>query len=279
MTSSFSMNMQLQLSLHPLSDGRFSVKGIHEGRQLPMERLVHFLYFDDEDSMFGLDFEVLEEGLVISGSELISMMEVIKRQPFIELTGTDRSDEELLQTADEISRHWNGNGIWKAVTIEEGRVTLDSDTFTEMFSGDSDAALTEQLLFSAVVDKLQILGVQPDQLPSMISYLRTYGWPSRTESDENSTIHVALRLSEPDDEIEDWMLETVIIGKNSVAHWTPSNRKKNEPIHLAVPPKWADQVPYIAEKQEKMLRLIQLEAVPDQMESFLSIPLTDAEVR
>ncbi|MFC4410643.1 DEAD/DEAH box helicase [Chungangia koreensis] len=272
------MKMQLQVSIRRLPDGRFSLNGIHQGRLLPIEQLVHLLYFYDVDSLFGLELETHEDGLVIDGSELLSMMDPMNRQPFIELIGADDSAEELLETAEEISRNWNDIGIWQAVTVQEGRLMIDSKRIAELFIGETNAPLTEQLLHNAIANKLQTLGVHPDQLSSMLGYLRTYGWPSRNESNE-SNLHVALRLSEPDEEVDEWMLETVLIGKNGVAHWTPSSRKKNAPIQLAVPPKWEEYVPFIEEKQEKMLRLIQLDAVPDHLESFLSIPLTDADVR
>lgn len=278
MTSSFSMKMNVQLSIKPLSDGRFSVAGSQDGRQLSGERLVHLLYFRDEDSLYGLELDVDEQSLTISGSELISMVDATNRQPFIELTGTDSPDEELLQTAEEISRHWNGRGIWQAVEIEDGRLEFDTKQMDAIFTSDANTALTERLLMSAVADKLRTLGVQPVQLPSMLNYLRTYGWPSRSEED-GIGLQVAIRLSEPDDDREDWMLETVIIGRNGVTHWTPSSRKKDAPIEKAVPAKWADDVEFIRDKQERMLRLIQLEAVPEELDSFLSIPLTDAEVR
>lgn len=89
-------------------------------------------------------------------------------------------------------------------------------------------------------------------------------------------VKVALRLSEPEENEENWLLETVLISPNAAKHWTPASSKLKLPILDALPKKWSAIANDIEELQNQIVDLIQLNAESAQ---FIHTQFNDQEVR
>ncbi len=136
--------------------------------------------------------------------------------------------------------------------------------------------LQKEFLTTAIYQKLANRGLQLSDVPSLIPFFKEGGWPLQPDRTVGH-LKVALRLNEPEEDSEEWLLETVILSSSSSKHWTPAVRKRHLPMNKALPDKWKNYSEEIRQTQKQMLELLMLDNVSD--ESFLHMPLSDAEVR
>ncbi|MER2029867.1 MAG: DEAD/DEAH box helicase, partial [Solibacillus sp.] len=153
---------------------------------------------------------------------------------------------------------WNDPKLWQQVTVTD-----------EGFS------FTNSLLQHAVEQKLMDAGLSKDDTLALIPFFQNGGWPIQT-SHVFDGVKVALRLSEPEENEENWLLETVLISPNAAKHWTPASSKLKLPILDALPKKWSAIANDIEELQNQIVDLIQLNAESAQ---FIHTQFNDQEVR
>ena len=151
---------------------------------------------------------------------------------------------------------------------------FEDELVVHLPNGESD--LQKEFLTTAIYQKLAKRGLQLSDVPSLIPFFKEGGWPLQQDRTVGH-LKVALRLNEPEEDSEEWLLETVILSSSSSKHWTPAVRKRHLPMNEALPDKWKNYSEEIRQTQKQMLELLMLDNVSD--ESFLHMPLSDAEVR
>ena len=265
MTSHVSPFMKnLILSFEPMTDGFTTVHAFNEeGMHLFTEQWLPFIAFLHETSFYGLHHD---EEVRFSALELVELFSPAVKHPYVHISGQSEADDATISTIQQASGYWSSPTMWDDITFEEGSLTLATDDATD------EAKL---LLTSAIQQKLYGAGLTLADIPTLLPFFRSGGWPLQSQADQ-SDVHVALRLSEPESMTDEWMLETVVRGKRSSVHWTPPFRKKQAAIADAIPDKWKSYASYIHETQANMIDLMTIEA---DAQRFLSMPLSDLEVR
>ncbi len=225
---------------------------------LPTANWIPSLFFKFEQSFYGLHTSLEERDLIISASHLLDILSPANRHPFLDFAAYDDETVNHFQTIQTTLPLWNDSKLWQQVTVTE-----------EGFSFAND------LLQHAVEQKLMDAGLSKDDTLTLIPFFQNGGWPMKT-SHVFDGVKVALRLSEPEENEENWLLETVLISPNAAKHWTPASSKLKLPILDALPKKWSAIANDIEELQNQIVDLIQLNAESAQ---FIHTQFNDQEVR
>ncbi|MCZ2257557.1 DEAD/DEAH box helicase [Sporosarcina sp. G11-34] len=268
MNGTFTLERFLHLGIDITENSSFSITAKDQNGYLvnPTE-LVSYLCFDDERSLYGLLTETDEEHAILRADQLLSIFP--ESHPYVKFVGLTGEDDEQLQTIREAANAWKVPELWNHAQSDGTGIQFDSAE-----AGISEEAAT--IISLAVRGKLSESTIRPDQLPTLLPHLRTYGWPG--DSISTIPVQVAFRLTEPELESDtEWLLETVITGERG-RHWTPAVRKVNSPAQEALPAKWKSYAPDIIKRQSEMVSfLTSIHIVSD--ESFLSVSMEDPEVR
>src|SRR5690606_5789628 len=195
-----------------------------------------------EQSFYGLHSSLEERDLIISASHLLDVLSPANRHPFLDFAAYDDETVNHFQTIQTTLPLWNDPKLWQQATVTE-----------EGFSFAND------LLQFAVEQKLMDAGLSKEDTLALIPFFQNGGWPMQT-SHVFDGVKVALRLSEPEENEENWLLETVLISPNAAKHWTPASSKLKMPILDALPKKWSAIASDIEELQKQIVDLIQLNA-------------------
>lgn len=225
---------------------------------LPTANWIPSLFFKFEQSFYGLHTSLEERDLIISASHLLDVLSPANRHPFLDFAAYDDETVNHFQTIQTTLPLWNDPKLWQQVTVTE-----------EGFS------FANSLLQHAVEQKLMDAGLSKDDTLALIPFFQNGGWPMQT-SHVFDGVKVALRLSEPEENEENWLLETVLISPNAAKHWTPASSKLKLPILDALPKKWSAIANDIEELQNQIVDLIQLNAESAQ---FIHTQFNDQEVR
>src|SRR5690606_19647043 len=118
--------------------------------------------------------------------------------------------KDFLSLVAEHSDLWNTSKLWKHVSFDESSIQLD----------DSVSAEGQPLFITAVLQKLQSVGLTIEDAQQMQSYFQNGGWPLRPLNN-GKAVHMALRLTEPETFADSWVLETVLYNPGSSSYWTP----------------------------------------------------------
>ncbi|WP_053590496.1 DEAD/DEAH box helicase [Bacillus sp. FJAT-22090] len=262
MIQPLSITKELPLKINVTENGNFRLISIGTSA----EQWVPSLYINHRQSFFGLQAQIEENALIATPVE---MMEIFsgKAHPFITFTGDNHDSNEWLRTFKEAATTWSSPDLWSQLNIDGVNIEVN-------------APLEEKgkiLIANAVKQKLFQAGLTMEDVPSLVPFFQQGGWPIKSQATHPSLM-VAIRLSEPDEFDDTWLLETVVRGKKSSVYWTPSFRKKTLPIKDALPDKWNTFSEYIAETQAKIFSLIS-SIDPSNLNIFFSSPLADEEVR
>ncbi|MEK5079265.1 DEAD/DEAH box helicase [Solibacillus sp. FSL W7-1436] len=225
---------------------------------LPTANWIPSLFFKFEQSFYGLHSSLEERDLIISASHLLDVLSPANRHPFLDFAAYDDETVNHFQTIQTTLPLWNDPKLWQQATVTE-----------EGFSFAND------LLQFAVEQKLMDAGLSKEDTLALIPFFQNGGWPMQT-SHVFDGVKVALRLSEPEENEENWLLETVLISPNATKHWTPASSKLKMPILDALPKKWSAIASDIEELQKQIVDLIQLNAESAQ---FIHTQFNDQEVR
>ncbi|MHA6259017.1 DEAD/DEAH box helicase [Sporosarcina sp. CAU 1771] len=268
MTESFTLERLLQLEINSTDNGSFSIGASdNNGLIIKPDELVSYLFFNDERMLFGLLSETNEEHVFLRADQLLSVFP--ETHPYVKFEGYSSDDIKKLTTIRNTATAWSDPALWNYVEIDEKGIAIDLDK-----AGISEDVAA--MIRLAILGKLSESSIRPDQLPGLLPHLRKYGWPGDTIS--SIPVQVAFRLTEPEmDTDTEWLLESVIIGERG-RHWTPAVRKVNAPIGEALPEKWKPHATDIVKRQSEMVSFLHSIAV-DSSESFLSISMSDPEVR
>lgn len=225
---------------------------------LPTANWIPSLFFKFEQSFYGLHTSLEERDLILSASHLLDILSPANRHPFLDFAAYDDETVNHFQTIQTTLPLWNDSKLWQQVAVTEEGLSFAND-----------------LLQHAVEQKLMEAGLSKEDTVALIPFFQNGGWPMQT-SHVFDGVKVALRLSEPEENEEHWLLETVLISPNAAKHWTPASSKLKLPILDALPKKWSAIANDIEELQNQIVDLIQLNAESAQ---FIHTQFNDQEVR
>jgi SNF2 family DNA or RNA helicase len=216
------------------------------------------LFFNYEQNFYGLTTSLDERDLILSSAELMDVLSPTFKHPFLDFEAMDTNTEQVFQAIQEALPAWSSSSLWQQANVLEDHFSFE-----------------QPLLQHAVEQKLATAGLSKEDALSLIPYFQNGGWPMQT-SHSFDGVKLSLRLSEPEEDKELWVLETVLTGPGSVKHWTPAANKRKLPIVEALPKKWITIARNIEEVQLQMLDLIQLDA---NASNFIRMEFSDTQVR
>ena len=225
---------------------------------LPTANWIPSLFFKFEQNFYGLSTSLEERDLILSAAQLLDVLSPANRHPFLDFAAYDEETVEYFKTLQATLPLWNAPTLWQQATVT-----------AEGFSFPND------LLQYAIEQKLMDAGLTKEDTLSLIPFFQNGGWPMQT-SHVFDGVKMALRLSEPEENEENWVLETVLISPSSVKHWTPASSKRKLQIEEALPKKWSTIANDIEEIQKQIIDLIQLNA---ESTHFIHTHFNDLEVR
>lgn len=225
---------------------------------LPTASWVPMLFFKFEQNFYGLHTSLEERDLIISASQLLDILSPAYRHPLLDYVAFDDETTNFFQTLRDTLPLWNDPKLWQQATVTEDGFAFEHD-----------------LLQNAVEQKLMDSGLTKEDTLALLPFFQNGGWPMQT-SHVFDGVKMALRLSEPEENEENWLLETVLISPNTAKHWTPATSKRKLPIADALPKKWANLADDIEQLQKQIMELIQLNA---ESTHFIHASFNDQEVR
>ena len=262
----------VKIKIEPLEQDVYSIMAITPtGLIQPPKSLVTKLFYKYENNFFGLKAHVGDKSVRLTTAELVELLSPSYYNPFLKLEGADENTNQYIEQLSQVAKIWDTSEFWhQAVITEEGI----------QFSGEH-----ADILQSAVKQKLTMLGIEHNAYPSLINYFQDGGWPLSTMN-VSQGVSTSIRLREPDDNSDEWVLETVLMNVKTGTVWTPTQKKLTLPITLAIPEKWASLVGHIEKTQEQLIKLLQSSNHEEAKifegltaSRFIHIPLNDSEVR
>ncbi|MEK4629904.1 DEAD/DEAH box helicase [Solibacillus sp. FSL R7-0682] len=216
------------------------------------------LFFNYEPNFYGLTTSLEERDLILSSAELMDVLSPTFKHPFLDFEAMDAGTNQAFHAIQQALPAWNSSSLWQHAHISEDHFTFE-----------------QPLLQHAVEQKLAAAGLTIEEALSLVPYFQNGGWPMQT-SHSFDGVKLSFRLSEPEEDKEHWILETVLTGAGSVKHWTPAANKRKLPIVEALPKKWFTIAHDIEQVQLQMMDLIQLDA---SASNFIRVEFSDAQVR
>lgn len=257
----------LRLKIEAVRPGYFSVMAVNDAGLIhPPANWIPTLFFNYEANFFGLQASLDERDLLMPAAELLDVLSPKYKHPFIQINAADPETEQHLAKFEQAIPYWTSEKLW-----QHAELTEDGFKFT------MDQA---ELLTEATGQKLAEAGIGPADVLTLIPFFQNGGWPLQTERTVDG-VKVSLRLSEPEETEEKWLLETVLTSPSSTKLWTPAVRKRALPLELALPEKWAHLAADIESLQHQMLELIDLTETDifPSASTFINVPMKDAHVR
>ena len=258
---------KLQLRIVSVQEGYFTLQGFTAGgATVDADSLISSLFFNYEANVYGLLSNRTDLTVEVSTSELLDIFSPRYLHPFIEWIGVDAESQVWLEKASALQTYWQEPSLWSYAAI--------ADDFSSLaFPIDGiDTALLEM----AVQQKLAQAGLVLSDLPKLLPFFLRGGWPLEQER-QAGTVTVSLRLSEPEEDSDVWLLETVLSTATTKNYWTPAMRKQSLPIVDALPAKWQMFADAIEQQQAQIVDLLSIEDIRSDI--FIRIMLEDLEVR
>ncbi|MCH7320589.1 DEAD/DEAH box helicase [Solibacillus sp. MA9] len=225
---------------------------------LPTTSWVPTLFFKFEQNLYGLNTSLEERDLLIDAADLLDVLSPRYRHPFIDFSALNSETTQLFSDLQTILPLWSDPKLWQHATLTEDGFHFE-----------------QELLQHAMEQKLANAGLSKEDSLTLIPYFLNGGWPLQGTHTFDG-VKMALRLSEPEENEENWLLETVLISPSSAKHWTPAATKRQLPINDALPKKWEPIASQIENTQQQVLELLQIDLEPSQ---FIRLTLADAAVR
>ncbi|WP_313236834.1 DEAD/DEAH box helicase [Sporosarcina ureae] len=269
MTDSNILQLSLELTLQEGQDGLFIVSAnvAGETRKIDADMLVSYLFYSDEPTMYGMLVEQRDNWLDVSIDMLLRLFSA-GSHPYVQYSGATSADQQVLTDIREAATLWKDPALFSYVEANESGLSFDLDK----------THLSEQAgryISLAMRGQLATLGVSMADFPALLPHFQQYGWP-HTETSK-LPFRVALRLTEPDVDETDWLLETILISDRG-AQWSPAAGKIAGSIENALP---AKRKPYAEDIEERQAEMVGIFRSIEWYEprQFMHVPLNDAQVR
>lgn len=228
------------------------------------ERLRNILFGSHRDSFYGLHAEEVKGKFVLSALDAI---ELFAEPPhLVSLFGEDSDSMKQMAVIREAVELWKHPDLWDSITFEPHSLVVAA----------SDQEAVTTTLETAILQKARQAAFSYDDLVSLADHFKAGGWPIK-KVQAHPEIHVALRLMEPDDMTDEWILETVVRGARSSNYWAPAVKKRVLPVEEALPPKWTHLSDVVINFQHGLIPFISV--LDEAPETFVHKPLEDQQVR
>ena len=271
-TDSLPFLNETKVKIEPLQQDFYSITSITAtGLIQPPKALVAKLFYKYESNFYGLKAQVGDKSIKVTTAEFVELLSPTYRNPFIKLVGVDDETNTIIRHFESAAKAWNEGTFWQQASLTEQGI---------QFTGEH-----AETLQTAVKQKLTMLGIEPHAYPSLVNYFKDGGWPLSTLK-VSEGVSTSIRLREPDELSEDWVLETVLVNIKTGTIWTPTPKKRSLPISIAIPDKWSHLVAQIENTQEQLIKLLQSSHQEEitlfehlAANTFLHVSLNDMEVR
>jgi len=256
-----------QLRIEPASNDHYTVQGFTaNGTVLEVETLISSLFFNYEANTYGLMTNRTDYAIDISTAELLDIFSPLYQHPFIQWAGVDADSNDTIKQVQLLQQYWQEPTLWSHVAI--------ADDFSSLSF--SIEGVDTTLLEIAVQQKLAYAGLVVSDVPKLLPFFLRGGWPLEKDR-QVGAVTVSLRLSEPEEDSDVWLLETVLSTATTKTYWTPAVRKKSLPLADALPAKWQPFALDIEQQQSQIIELLSNEHL--QSDIFIHITLDELEVR
>ncbi|PKU53678.1 DEAD/DEAH box helicase [Lysinibacillus fusiformis] len=263
--SAFSQTQQLRIDV--AREGYFTLQGFTaNGTTIDADTLISSLFFTYEANVYGLLTSRTDFTIEVSTAELLDIFSSSFQHPFINWLGANDESKEWLGKVLALQEYWQEPSLWSHAVIAEDFSSL---TFPI-------AHVDTALLEIAVQQKLSQVGLILADLPKLLPFFLRGGWPL-DQARQAGAVSVSLRLSEPEDEADVWLLETVLSTATTKNYWTPAIRKQSLPIEEALPTKWRMFATEIEQQQQQIVNLLSNDDI--RSDTFIRVTLEDSEVR
>lgn len=263
--SPFSKTQQLRIEV--AREGYFTLQGFTaDGTTIDVDTLISSLFFTYEANVYGLLTNRADFTIEVSTAELLDIFSTSFQHPFINWSGANEESIEWLKKVYALQAYWQEPSLWSHAVI--------ADDFSSLtFPIDHiDSALLE----TAVQQKLSQVGLILADLPKLLPFFLRGGWPL-DQARQAGAVSVSLRLSEPEEDADVWLLETVLSTATTKNYWTPAIRKQSLPIEEALPTKWRMFATEIKQQQQQIVELLSIDTINSDI--FIRVTLEDLEVR
>ena len=263
--SPFSKTQQLRIEV--AREGYFTLQGFTaNGTTIDVDTLISSLFFTYEANVYGLLTNRADFTIQVSTAELLDIFSTSFQHPFINWSGANEESMEWLKKVYALQAYWQEPSLWSHAVI--------ADDFSSLtFPIDHiDSALLE----TAVQQKLSQVGLILADLPKLLPFFLRGGWPL-DQARQAGAVSVSLRLSEPEEDADVWLLETVLSTATTKNYWTPAIRKQSLPIEEALPTKWRMFATEITQQQQQIVELLSTDTINSDI--FIRVTLEDLEVR
>lgn len=263
--SPFSKTQQLRIEV--AREGYFTLQGFTaNGTTIDVDTLISSLFFTYEANVYGLLTNRADFTIEVSTAELLDIFSTSFQHPFINWSGANEESIEWLKKVYALQAYWQEPSLWSHAVI--------ADDFSSLtFPIDHvDSALLE----TAVQQKLSQVGLILADLPKLLPFFLRGGWPL-DQARQAGAVSVSLRLSEPEEDADVWLLETVLSTATTKNYWTPAIRKQSLPIEEALPTKWRMFATEITQQQQQIVELLSTDTINSDI--FIRVTLEDLEVR
>ncbi|MFJ7374533.1 DEAD/DEAH box helicase [Lysinibacillus capsici] len=263
--SPFSKTQQLRIEV--AREGYFTLQGFTaNGTTIDVDTLISSLFFTYEANVYGLLTNRADFTIEVSTAELLDIFSTSFQHPFINWSGANEESIEWLKKVYALQAYWQEPSLWSHAVI--------ADDFSSLtFPIDHiDSALLE----TAVQQKLSQVGLILADLPKLLPFFLRGGWPL-DQARQAGAVSVSLRLSEPEEDADVWLLETVLSTATTKNYWTPAILKQSLPIEEALPTKWRMFATEITQQQQQIIELLSTDTINSDI--FIRVTLEDLEVR
>jgi SNF2 family DNA or RNA helicase len=258
---------RLQLRIESAQNGNYTVQGFTaSGTAIEVETLISSLFFTYEANTYGLMTNRTELSIDISTAELLDIFSSRYSHPFIHWQGINAESSAMIEQAQKLQQYWQEPLLWSHAVIAD-----DFSSLSFSIEGEDTG-----LLEIAVQQKLAHAGLLVSDVPKLLPFFERGGWPLEQDR-QAGAVTVSLRLSEPEEDSEVWLLETVLSTVSTKNYWTPAVRKKLLPLVDALPTKWQAFALDIKQQQTQIVELLSIEDL--QPDVFIHVTLDDLEVR
>ncbi len=258
---------RLQLRIESAQNGNYTVQGFTaSGTAIEVETLISSLFFTYEANTYGLMTNRTELSIDISTAELLDIFSLRYSHPFIRWQGINAESSAMIEQAQKLQQYWQEPSLWSHAVIAD-----DFSSLSFTIEGEDT-----ELLEIAVQQKLAHAGLLVSDVPKLLPFFERGGWPLEQDR-QAGAVTVSLRLSEPEEDSEVWLLETVLSTVSTKNYWTPAVRKKLLPLVDALPAKWQAFALDIEQQQTQIVELLSIEDL--QPDVFIQVTLDDLEVR
>ena len=187
---------ELFLTIEEHEPGIYGLQSITStGLIQPPASWVNRLFYKYEPNFYGLKARLGDREIHLSSAEILELFSPAYRHPFVQFTGSDKHSEQYLEQFHGAAYRWQQGEFWQEAEIDEDGLKLEGDF--------------APLLQQAVMQKLQMNAIEPGLLPNLLPFFKDGGWPLTTDRTLDG-VKISLRLSEPDETSEEWLLETVL---------------------------------------------------------------------